>query len=258
MATGFLPTTLATVGSSISIVADGDPITKPGGMTLAWGLVAAVSGSDVTYLDGITVAVGDKALRYGQLMCEVTQYEVDTITLGGGYTGGTFPVTVVVNGVSRTTPQLAYNASAATVQAAVEALDNVGPGAVSVSYASNVFTFTFNIPGTISISTSAASLTGGTPTAVAAEVTASTAYSGQFGPYDPSATDGRQTMTRGKCFWIMRTVQESDRGSAYAAGLEGGRVFLERLIQSGVASASLAAGPTLANVNTAFPGLRYA
>lgn len=259
MGNGYLPQTLATVGSSLSIISDGDPIMKAGGMTLAWPLVAAISGSDVTYLDNQTVKVGEKALRYGQMLCEVTQYEQQTLTIGGSPTGGTFPVTVTVGGVARTATGLAFNASAATVQAAVEALDNVGLGKVAVSLSGGVYTFVFAIPGDlVAMTTSAASMTGGTPTAVVAETVAGSAYAGQFGPYDPAASDGRQTITRGKCFWLPRTVREADKGSSYAGGLEGGRVFLERLIQSGTATHTLAAGPTLAEVNAAFPLLRYA
>lgn len=86
--------------------------------------------------------------------------------------------------------------------------------------------------------------------------------SGKFGPYDPAASDGRQTLTRGECFLINQAiintnvlgfnVDEID----FKGALEGGTVFFDRLIQSGVAAASLAAGPTLANLTAAFPRLR--
>ncbi len=55
--------------------------------------------------------------------------EIQTVTITGSPTGGTFTLTYD----GQTTSAIAYNASAATVQAALEALSNIGPGNVSVS-----------------------------------------------------------------------------------------------------------------------------
>jgi hypothetical protein len=60
------------VGRSIQLTADGRPETKVAGVSIDWSLVTAVSGSDATYLDGVVVKVGEKALRYGQVLCKVT------------------------------------------------------------------------------------------------------------------------------------------------------------------------------------------
>lgn len=93
--------------------------------------------------------------------------EVQTITIDA--TGGTF--TITWNG--ETTAAIAWNASGATVLAALEALSNVEPGDIaSVSLASLVYTITFggryaglNVPA---VTTGAGSLTGGAGTATVA------------------------------------------------------------------------------------------
>lgn len=89
---------------------------------------------------------------------------------------------------------------------------------------------------------------------------------GWFGPYDPAAADGRQTLTRGECFVVDETVLQ------YATGISGnsvvndqiggvfdsGTVWKDRMVNSGTNTHTLALGPTLAEVNTAFPTLTYA
>jgi hypothetical protein len=64
--------TVETAGRSIQVSADGRPEFKAAGVTVDWALVGAQTGSDVTWLDGVTVHVGEKALRYGQVLCKVT------------------------------------------------------------------------------------------------------------------------------------------------------------------------------------------
>lgn len=99
------------------------------------------------------------------------------VAITGTPTGGTF--TLTVNG--QTTSALAYNASAATVQAALEALSNVGAGTADVSTtkpSSFNYTLTWTPRGTYgpnagdtvpSVSGSGASLTGGTSPAVSVD-----------------------------------------------------------------------------------------
>ncbi|MFG2540668.1 hypothetical protein ACGFU4_36060 [Streptomyces sp. NPDC048511] len=55
--------------------------------------------------------------------------EVQTLTVTGGPTGGTFTITFS----GQTTAALAYNATAAQVQTALEALSNIAPGDVTVT-----------------------------------------------------------------------------------------------------------------------------
>lgn len=96
--------------------------------------------------------------------------EVQTVTITGTPTGGTF--TLSFGGF--TTAAIAYNANAATVQAALEALPTIGTGgvtcgggalpgvAVTVTFAGNL---TKLAVATITVGTNA--LTGGTSPAVA-------------------------------------------------------------------------------------------
>ncbi len=108
--------------------------------------------------------------------------EVQTITINA--TGGTFTITLE----GQTTTALAWNATAAVVKTAMEALSNVQPGDVAVSLASLVYTFTFagKFAGenVAVMTTNAASLTGGAGTAVVATSTAGGAV----------ASDGSETL----------------------------------------------------------------
>lgn len=86
---------------------------------------------------------------------------------------------------------------------------------------------------------------------VLAKITAS----GKYGPAATGAADGRQTLTRGSCFILDRTVVESHLGSDHPPVLEGGPVFADR-----IASNENVAGetnPTDASILAAFPSLRY-
>lgn len=98
------------------------------------------------------------------------QNEKQTITIDA--TGGTFTATFAFEGKTGTTGALAYNASAATVLAALEALDSIGSGNVTVGLVGLVYTVEFvgdlakaNMPA---FTTNAASLTGGAGTAAVA------------------------------------------------------------------------------------------
>lgn len=145
---------LGTVGTSIEVSADGHPEAKVGGVTIDAATVAAVAGADVALEDGITIKIGEKYLRYGQVLTKITA-------------------------------------------------------------------------------------------------------SGKYGPYDPAAADGRQTLVRGQCFIANRTALLGDPKDEYPEAIEGGRVWLARIIQSGVATATVALGPTRAALETAFPRLQF-
>lgn len=99
--------------------------------------------------------------------------EVQTITINA--TGGTFTIAFSFEGKSGVTSALAWNAEAAVVQAALENLSSIGSGNVSVSLAGLIYTITFQgdlQKANVSVvTTNAASLTGGTGTAVAATTT---------------------------------------------------------------------------------------
>lgn len=97
--------------------------------------------------------------------------EVNVVTITGGPTGGTF--TVTVNG--QTTAGVAYNASAGTLQTALEALSNVVPGDVSVTgSAGGPYTLTWAATfanTNMTVTSSGASLTGGTTPAATTTTT---------------------------------------------------------------------------------------
>jgi hypothetical protein len=56
----------------LKVCATGRAIYKPGGFTAKWSGVTAVSGTDVVLEDGQTILIGEKYLRYGQVIVEDT------------------------------------------------------------------------------------------------------------------------------------------------------------------------------------------
>jgi hypothetical protein len=145
---------LGTIGTSIQVSADGEPVPKMAGVTLDWTTFATVTGSDVTIADGLVIKIGQQYGRFGLVICKIT-------------TGG------------------------------------------------------------------------------------------KYGPYDPAAADGRQTPVRGQCYVLNRTAIASEPADEYPEVIEGGRVWLARIIQAGTGTASLAAGPTRAVLDALFPDFRY-
>ncbi len=98
--------------------------------------------------------------------------EVQTITVTGSPTGGTFTVTYA----GQTTAAIAYNATAATVLTRLEALSNIDSGDVTVTGdAGGPYTVTFDadLGNVAEFTASGASLTGGSSPAVAIATTAS-------------------------------------------------------------------------------------
>lgn len=94
--------------------------------------------------------------------------EVQTATITGGPTGGTFTLTYS----GQTTSAIAYNATAAAVQGDLEALSNLAPGDVTVTgSAGGPYTLTFGgalaKTDVAALTASGASLTGGTAPSVA-------------------------------------------------------------------------------------------
>lgn len=135
--------------------------------------------------------------------------EVQTVTITGTPTGGTFKL---VFG-DQITSAIAYNASAATVQAALEALSNIGSGNVAGgggALPGTAVTVTFqgalagvNVPMLL---TADVALTGGTSPAIAVtETTAGKPAAGYWHNYDDSASDGTQVARR-----ILRDAIETN------------------------------------------------
>ncbi|MEU8682989.1 hypothetical protein [Streptomyces sp. NPDC048611] len=99
--------------------------------------------------------------------------EVQTVTVTGGPTGGTFTLTYS----GQTTAAIAYNATAAAVQTALVALSNVNAGDITVTgNAGGPYTLTFGgqyLGDNVAQLTATASLTGGsTPGVTVATTTA--------------------------------------------------------------------------------------
>jgi hypothetical protein len=245
-------------GRPIQVSADGRPIWKMGGVTIDWDTVTAVS-EETTLADETVVKDGDKYLRYGQVLGIIGKAEVQTITFTGGPTAGDAIFTFPASGseAAEVAAAAAFNISAQAMQDLLNALPRIGPNGVTVARAgagSNgdpyVYTVTFNRAfGNVPQFTSTHTFTGGTtPTTTHATGTAGTG-NGKYGPIDTTATDGRQTMTRGECFILNETVVKSELGSDHPAVIEGGSVWAERLLVNGTNQ------PTLANLLTAFPAL---
>lgn len=107
--------------------------------------------------------------------------EVQTVTITGGPTGGTFTLTYA----GQTTAGIAYNANAAAVQAALVALSNIAPTDVVVTGGPGpatpyVVTFRAGMGNVAQMTASAAGLTGGTAPAV--NVATTTPGYNLFGP----------------------------------------------------------------------------
>jgi hypothetical protein len=251
------------VGVSLQLSADGQPEVKSGGITLDWTTIAAV-GADTTFTSGFFVPSGEKYIRYGQVVNRIgVVAQVQTITVTGTPTGGNFTIQGVRYDTGATgTAVIPYNATAAVAQPLLDSIfgagnTTVGGGALPGA----ALTVTFNgfwgngqqvmtVPATAFIG-------GTTPAATVAITTPGNTAGGLWGPYDPAATDGRQTLSRGDTFLINESVREIDLKSNYPVALNGGLVWRERILAT-TGTASLAAGPTFAALEAVMPRLRYA
>lgn len=253
-----------TAGQQVQVSADGKPEWLPIGATIDWSTVAAVS-ADTTYLDGITVKNGQKALRYGQVMCEITTAEVQTVDLSGADdpNGGTWDMTIL----GQTITGIAYNVTAAALEALIRALAVEGAAGVLVTKSSFVYTITFpnDLNNVAAITASGTNLTtgGSTITITIATTTSGITAAGKFGPYDSGASDGRQTLSQDRLFILNHTILENGGipgltapPSNHVGGLVGGAVWRDRVIAHAT-TASLANGPTLAALQAAMPRLSF-
>lgn len=248
--------------------ADGFPNWKTGGITLDPTLIAAAPGSDVTLPDGTVIKAGSSQyLRFGQIVCAVQGTNTQLLTLTGAPTGGTFNVTYG----GQTTAAVAYNASAATLQTALNALGELAQNAVTVAgSAGGPYTVSFPAGYSAQFFTvtpsNYAALTGGTnPTlTVSQTITSADSTAGKYGPYDPAASDGRQSLVRGYCGILNETWMASPAGSSFGAigtlnppVMIGGRSWRDRILMTS-GTHSLAVGPTITEFEAAFPLITYA
>lgn len=255
---------LGQTGRDVMVLADlQDAQEKVGGVTFDWSLFTA-AGSDTTLKDQTPIKTGEKYARFGQVVCEVTQSEVQTIDLSGGNdpTGGTFDLTIF----SELIEGLAYNASAQAVQDAINSLNNDYARRVTVAKSGFVYTLTFpsGAGNVAAVTVDSTDLTGTGLTVNVATTTQGTTSGGKYGPYDPNATDGRQTLSRGKCWIVNRTVKENGFGitvniaaTDHPQVFDGGTVWKDRIVMTS-GTHSLAAGPTVTEFEAAFPRIAYA
>jgi hypothetical protein len=252
MGYGYGPRSLGSNAGDFQVIADGLPEHPTGGWTIDWTTVPANS-AEVELKDGNVIPSGTKYLRYGTALALIATPEVQTVDLSGGNdpTGGTWTATLnYTDGTSATTGDIAFDASAAVVEEELRKL--VHGAGLTVTKAGFVYTVTFpreagaNIPALV-IDSSA--LTGAGLTMTVTTTTAGVG-SGLYGPVDTGATDGRQTLSRGRLIVLNRTVREDEEKSMYAgAAITGGRVFADRLLV-GVGTA-----PTMANLLAALTRL---
>jgi hypothetical protein len=127
--------------------------------------------------------------------------EVQTVTISGGPTGGTFSLTFQ----GQTTPALAYNASTSAVQTALQALSTIGAGNATVTgTAGTSYVVTFvgalaatNVPSIVAVGT----FTGGTTPAIAVATTTGGA-SGQLLTVTDDTTGSKDI--RAVCFDLLQ------------------------------------------------------
>jgi hypothetical protein len=258
--------TLETFGTGIPLSADGVPVMKHGGVTIDWNTVAAAA-AELVFDDTVPVHVGEKYLRCGQVITMIGASEVQTVTFTGGPTAGNAFLTVPASGqeLAQTTAAIAFNATAQAFQDALTALPRIGPAGATVTRTGTgvagdpyVFTVTFARGlGDVPQMTATHTFTGGTtPTVTVATTTAGQTTGGFYGPYDPAATDGRQTLERGRCFLVGKTWKQNDRHGDYPPAVAGGLLYKGRILATNGA-ASLAAGPTFANLEAVLPQMAY-
>lgn len=134
----------------------------------------------------------------GEILGEVKgANEVQILTPGGTISGGTWTITFG----GQTTSALAFNATAATVQAALELLSTIGAGNVAVTggpISSGVMTLTFQndlgYTNVAQVTVGTGSLTGTAPTLTPSTTTAGTSGTpGTWKKYSSASTDGSQT-----------------------------------------------------------------
>lgn len=127
-------------------------------------------------ISGLSVCTPDpNVLEFmigGEVITVAGTAEVQTVTITGTPTGGTFTLTYA----GQTTAGIAYNAAAAAVQTALEGLSNLEPGDVTVGGGpgpATPYTVTFTIAqGDVAeMSANGAGLTGGVTPAVAVTTT---------------------------------------------------------------------------------------
>jgi len=250
--------TLGSTGLPIQVTADGSPEWKSGGITIDWATVTAeVTARTLT--DGTVIASGAKGLEFGTILCELAVAENQVVTLTSA-TGGTFTLT----GNGNTTAAIAFDAAAATVQAAIRGLGGSYGLAVVSGSAGGPYTVAFPFAsGDITALTYTDSTTG-SGHAIAITTSVSGVSSGTYGPYKSTATDGRQLLARGYCFVLNETITElgplgqNTAPTSHPGVFDGGKVWRARLKIGGDNPTSIGGlQPSASAFEAAFPRIQF-
>jgi hypothetical protein len=251
-----------TTGYAVRVSADGNPGWKIGGITLDPSTLPtnATGAPLLLAVDQTTINPGQAYLLLGTVMCRITTGAIIVVTETGVPTAGTFTATVTAGGTTTTTSALAQAATAAAVQAALVALTNVGAGGATVT-GSNGGPYTVTFATTLGLVTMALgtnSLTGGTSPSVTL-VNTTSGDTGGFGPFLSTASDGRQTLSKGDCYILDETWMDvpvpafGATGTKHPPVFDSGSVDVNKLVLStgqgaNALPAGYPAGPTLANL----------
>ncbi len=247
----------ARTGRGVGLSADGYPIVMDIGVTYAWDSIDAAE-APVTLDDGTQIAIGAKYIEVGTPLVPITKQEVQTVDLSGDAdpTGGTWDLTIL----GKTLAGIAWNVTAAALQALVRASGGPRANEVTVGKVGFVYTFTFSRDSgnVAALTVDATDLTSaGSITVTIATTTAGSADGGKYAPFDSSKNDGRQTLTREEVGLQPQTIVKHE-GSVFTIPVDteigglivGGLVFRPRLKVDGTNQA------TMANLLAALPALR--
>ncbi len=179
--------------------------------------------------------------------------EVQVITITGSPTGGTFTITFQ----GQTTAGVAYNASSATLQTALEALSNIAPGDITVTGSAGgpytvTFLATYAATDVQQMTGSGASLTGGAVTVITTQEAAAGVNEKQQVEIVGTPTGGTFTLTFNA---------ETTAGIAYNAAASAVQTALEGLatpVPGDVSVSGDAAGPWLVTFTGAYAATNVA
>lgn len=253
--------TLGSTGVPTQVTADGSPEWMTGGITIDWSTVTA-EASDRTLTDGTVLKAGTKGLEYGTILCEIATAEVQTLTVNGTPSGGTY--TLKQTGTVTETAAIAYNAAASAVQAAIRGLGGLYAQAVVTGSGPYTVTFPFASGDVPQLVIATNSLTGGSSPTVAGTTSTAGASSGYYGPYSSSASDGRQALVRGRCAILNESLSQNGplglgtQATDHPGVIVGGRVWRARLKVGGLNPTSIGGNqPSVSEFETAFPRIIY-
>lgn len=226
-------------------------VEAPTGPPLPYGLLSVADITDQN--DGHWAYGGESEpfncadVEFADNICDPVSgtNEVQSATITGAPTGGTYTLTVF----GQTTAPIAHNASNATVQSALEALDAIAPGDITVTGTATARVFTWggryaaeNVP---QITATNVALTGGTSPAISTATTT-------------------QGVRASKTPWTYPGLAQYDPFTIYmlpqCAGMNGwkdvrkniGRVFAgaeQRGVESGLWNRMTAAGAGVTVIN---------